>query len=544
MPWTGSTGSQLFQRTDGTRTGSQTWQQADAAGIDIVSPDHDTHDQDISDGLSACFKKDGGNTATSDLPMGGFRFKNIGNAVIGTDSASATDVQANRLSQCSVGGTANVITLTNTVPIAAYANGQEFKFFASFSNSSSVTVAVDGLSAKNITVAGIALSAGQIIAGTAITIRYSSTLGGFELLASSATPAAITVGMVQAWPMTTVPTGWLECDGSAISRTTYSALYAVIGTSYGVGDGSTTFNLPNYKDYFLRGYSATGTEASSRTDRGDGTTGASVGTKQADAFLRHNHTASVTDPGHTHNVNQVDTTAPRVISGGSNFGNTNVVATTSATTGISVAVANTSTGDSTAETRSKNITVKWIILASPSGSYAIGTGVLFGRSITDLTLTDGASAQAAFNISATGAVTVAGSTAYDIDMLLIGTNTGTTSHTWGILFAGSATITAAGTLLKVSSYTATSNALTTETGIYIVGANISSVTAITAASTSATENVSIRIRGTININAGGTLIPQVKFSAQPNGTEKILAGSFIQLTPLGSNTVTQNGVWS
>lgn len=43
----------------------------------------------------------------------------------------------------------------------------------------------------------------------------------------------------------TAPSGWLLCDGSAVSRTTYSALYDAIGTTYGSGDGSTTFNLPN-----------------------------------------------------------------------------------------------------------------------------------------------------------------------------------------------------------------------------------------------------------------------------------------------------------
>lgn len=44
----------------------------------------------------------------------------------------------------------------------------------------------------------------------------------------------------------TVPSGRLACDGSAVDRTTYSALFAVIGTNFGSGDGSTTFNLPNY----------------------------------------------------------------------------------------------------------------------------------------------------------------------------------------------------------------------------------------------------------------------------------------------------------
>ena len=50
------------------------------------------------------------------------------------------------------------------------------------------------------------------------------------------------------WSSSSVPTGFLECDGSAVSRSTYSALFAVVGTTYGVGDGSSTFNIPNLAD--------------------------------------------------------------------------------------------------------------------------------------------------------------------------------------------------------------------------------------------------------------------------------------------------------
>lgn len=57
-----------------------------------------------------------------------------------------------------------------------------------------------------------------------------------------------------------VPTGFLLCDGSAVSRTTYAALYAAIGTVYGTGDGSTTFNLPNSKGRVLTGRDAGQTE--------------------------------------------------------------------------------------------------------------------------------------------------------------------------------------------------------------------------------------------------------------------------------------------
>ena len=55
------------------------------------------------------------------------------------------------------------------------------------------------------------------------------------------------------------PVGFLVCNGGAISRTTYSQLFAVIGTTYGSGDGSTTFNLPNLTDRFLQGSTSVGT---------------------------------------------------------------------------------------------------------------------------------------------------------------------------------------------------------------------------------------------------------------------------------------------
>lgn len=67
------------------------------------------------------------------------------------------------------------------------------------------------------------------------------------------------IGCVAAFASTTSPLGWLNCDGSAVSRTTYSNLFAVIGTTYGAGDGSTTFNLPNLIDKFVQGSAVAGT---------------------------------------------------------------------------------------------------------------------------------------------------------------------------------------------------------------------------------------------------------------------------------------------
>ena len=72
----------------------------------------------------------------------------------------------------------------------------------------------------------------------------------------------------------TTPTGFLECDGSALDRTVYANLFSIIGETYGVGDGSTTFNIPDLRGEFIRGF-----------DNGRGVDiGRSVGTSQADAI--------------------------------------------------------------------------------------------------------------------------------------------------------------------------------------------------------------------------------------------------------------------
>jgi microcystin-dependent protein len=100
------------------------------------------------------------------------------------------------------------------------------------------------------------------------------------------------VGTVITSALASCPSGYLAADGTAINRTTYAALFSAMGTMYGVGDGSTTFNIPDYRGQFLRGWdNAAGADpdAGSRTDRGDGTTGDNVGTKQADEFASHNH---------------------------------------------------------------------------------------------------------------------------------------------------------------------------------------------------------------------------------------------------------------
>jgi microcystin-dependent protein len=87
------------------------------------------------------------------------------------------------------------------------------------------------------------------------------------------------LGMITTFPQTTEPTGWLKCNGQAVSRTTYASLFAKVGTTYGVGNGSTTFNVPDLRGEFIRGL-----------DEGRAAdTGRVLGSAQADMLEAHNH---------------------------------------------------------------------------------------------------------------------------------------------------------------------------------------------------------------------------------------------------------------
>lgn len=113
--------------------------------------------------------------------------------------------------------------------------------------------------------------------------------------ARSAIGAELPAGAVMHFVMTTAPSGWLKANGAAVSRTTYADLFAAIGTSFGAGDGSTTFNLPDMRGEFLRAW-----------DDGRGIDPSrAMGSAQAAAMLDHTHAVSGTtgaNGAHPHNA--------------------------------------------------------------------------------------------------------------------------------------------------------------------------------------------------------------------------------------------------
>ena len=113
-------------------------------------------------------------------------------------------------------------------------------------------------------------------------------------LSFAALPQAVPTGSVHVMATTTAPSGYLKCNGAAVSRTTYADLFAIIGTTWGEGDGSSTFNVPDLRGEFVRGW-----DDSKGTD-----SGRSFASSQGDNNKQHNHTASATssvsDSGHFH----------------------------------------------------------------------------------------------------------------------------------------------------------------------------------------------------------------------------------------------------
>jgi microcystin-dependent protein len=113
-------------------------------------------------------------------------------------------------------------------------------------------------------------------------------------------------GTILPWSTITPPSGFLECDGTAVSRSTYAALFAVVGTTYGIGDGSTTFNVPNLADNVAVGKSnnkALGTTGGANTVTPTGNVAGSTANATLSTGQLASHTHSVPIGAPNNNIN-------------------------------------------------------------------------------------------------------------------------------------------------------------------------------------------------------------------------------------------------
>ena len=213
----------------------------------------------------------------------------------------------------------------NTLATAEDQNAQDLDFANGLSN----CITRDGQSPATSSISMGGNQINNVAAGTAPTDAIN-----LSQLISMTYP-----GVISIYGGSVAPTGFLICDGTAYSRSTYSALFAVIGTTYGVGDGSSTFNVPD-----LRGRTPVGSGSGpGLTSRTIGTLGGeethvlSVAELAAHSHVDSGHTHTTTDPGHTHSfIGPLNGPGGLSLPGGGNFTVSTTVTTGVAFTGVSV----------------------------------------------------------------------------------------------------------------------------------------------------------------------------------------------------------------
>lgn len=196
------------------------------------------------------------------------------------------------------GTTGNAYAVTLTPAITDYADivGMPINIKSDITTSGACTVNINGLGAKNVKkeTGAIATESGDIATGQVFQVIYDGT--NFQLQTYMNNNALTPIGSMLLWTTDTAPSGFLLCYGQAISRTTYSALFAVVSTTFGVGDGSTTFNLPDMRGRVPLGQDDMGGASANRvTNAQADSLGGNAGAET--------HTLVISEmPAHTHDV--------------------------------------------------------------------------------------------------------------------------------------------------------------------------------------------------------------------------------------------------
>jgi len=151
---------------------------------------------------------------------------------------------------------------------------------ASYTTETTITVTVDSgsLSASHSLAALSVVSGNHVPASYVTSNSLSAALASFSLSVSAAITVAMPPGAVMPYAGASAPTGWLLCYGQAVDRTTYAALFTAISTTYGVGDGVTTFNLPDLRGRVIAGQDDMGGSSANRlTNQTGGLDGDTLG---------------------------------------------------------------------------------------------------------------------------------------------------------------------------------------------------------------------------------------------------------------------------
>jgi microcystin-dependent protein len=220
-------------------------------------------------------------------------------------------------------GTSSAYTLASfqVFDTLAHMDGAMIAFTPHTGNSTPVTLNVDGLGAKPLrTAPGQELAVGALVTGTPYVATYFNATGEW-ILRSSFAGADVPLGVALPFFASVLPgSNFVFPSGQAISRTTYGVLFALLGTTYGAGDGSTTFNIPDLRGYVLAGKDDMNGSAANRiTSGGSGIAGTTLGaaggaetvTLGTGQIPAHTHSVSGTTDveGQAHSHNYSGTTA-------------------------------------------------------------------------------------------------------------------------------------------------------------------------------------------------------------------------------------------
>jgi microcystin-dependent protein len=213
--------------------------------------------------------------------------------------------------------TAYAVTSNQVFDTLAHMNGAMLSFVPHTTCGATVTLNVDGLGAKPLrTSPGVEVPGGTLIQGTPYVATYNNSDGAFYLQGFYALPYTVPLGGIMPYLGSTAPNANFALPfGQAISRTTYAAMFSLVSTTFGAGDGSTTFNIPDLRGRVPFGLDNMGGSAASRiTVAGGNFNGTALGATGG----AQNHTLTTAELPITIGTT-VETNVPYNISGPNNI---------------------------------------------------------------------------------------------------------------------------------------------------------------------------------------------------------------------------------
>jgi hypothetical protein len=174
----------VFTRTDGTFTGANVWAKNFNSGVKVVASRHDTHDEDLADGIDSCIEKAGNNSPSANIPMNGFKHTGCGDAAARDQFATVGQVQNSEfIFGGTTGGSATAYTLTMSPTITAYVSGMIITFVVHASNTGTTpTLNIDSVGAKTITRAVGAVAANDMLINKVAMVVYNGVADDFQLV--------------------------------------------------------------------------------------------------------------------------------------------------------------------------------------------------------------------------------------------------------------------------------------------------------------------------------------------------------------------------